>query len=72
MGSCWRAFYGIDCVRECAENMYVIMENQLFKTLALLDQPPPSFPDTSSIFPLHDKDFHIDLPRENWKVNEYS
>ncbi len=26
----------------------------------------------SELFSLHDKDFQIDLPKENWKVNDYS
>ncbi len=48
------------------------VEDVEFKTVTFLDQPLPSFSEISAILPLHDKDFQIDLPRENWKVNNDS
>ena len=60
------------CVQECAEDSEMIMEDVEFKTVAFLDQPLPSFSAVSSLFTLHDKDFQIDLPRENQTVNNYS
>ncbi len=42
------------------------------KTVAFLDQPLQSLSEISSQFKLHDEDFRIDLPRDVWKVNNYS
>ncbi len=56
-----RAVYGIDeCQRICRrDNMSV--EDVEFKTVTFLDKPLPSFSEISSLFPLHDDGFHIDL-----------
>ena len=65
-------FMELMCVRELAEESSLVMEKVEFKTVAFLDQPISSFSEISELFPLHDKDFNIDLPKENWKVNDYS
>ena len=53
------------CVRELAEESSLIVKEVEFKAVAFLDQPVSSFPEISELFPLHDKDFHNDLPKEN-------
>ena len=65
-------FMELMCVRELAEESGLIVEEVEFKTVAFLDQPASSFSEISELFPLHDKDFHIDFPKENWKMNDYS
>ncbi len=60
------------CVRELAEESSLIAEEVEFKTIAFLDQPVSSFSEISELIPLHVKDFNIELPKENWKVNDYS
>lgn len=63
-------FLELMSVNESAEGM-AIGEVEC-KTVAFLDQPLQSLSEISSQFKLHDEDFRIDLPRDVWKVNNYS
>lgn len=65
-------FMELMCVRELAEESCLIVGEVEFKTVAFLDQQVSYFSEISQLFPLHDKDFHIDLPKENWKMNDYA
>jgi hypothetical protein len=58
------------CVDQSADGLTVAYIE--FKTVAFIEQSLLSLLPISSLFTMHDKDFQINLPKEIWKVNDYS
>ena len=58
------------CVAESADGLTVA--DIEFKTVAFIEQSLLSLLPISSLLAMHDKDFQINLPKEIWKVNDYS
>ena len=43
-----------------------------YRTVAFADQQPSGDFVVSSLFPINDKEFKIDLPKDTWRNNDYS
>ena len=42
-----------------------------YRTVAFIDQQPSGDSVASSLFPINDKEFKIDLPKDTWWNNDY-
>lgn len=65
-------FMELMSVRECVESDGMTLDEVEYKTVAFLDQVPSRMSEISSLSKFHENDFNIGLPRESWKVNDFS
>ncbi len=57
-------------IRESVGHMEIDVVS--YQTVAFFDKPPQELYLISNWFPFQEKEFQINLPRESWKVNDFS